>query len=302
MGTTSETALVSRVDANGIEIAYQTFGERSATPVVLISGLGTQMLIWPEEFCRQLADAGHFVVRFDNRDIGLSTHLAELAVPGLRDIVARRSSPYGIDDMAGDVAGLLDALGLEAVHLIGVSMGGFIAQTLALAHPKRVRSLTLIMTSTGSRKVGRSNWRVLRTVLRRRADGRAAAIDGSVDTFRVIGSPGYAFDEPLIRDLATRSYDRAHDPAGQRRQLAAVATQHDRTAELQDLDVPTLVIHGLSDPVINYSGGLALARAIPHSRFMGFAGMGHDLPRQLWSEVLAGLTAQIARAEAPGAD
>jgi pimeloyl-ACP methyl ester carboxylesterase len=292
----NEEPTVSRVGANGIELAYETFGERSAAPIVLVAGLGTQMLMWPDELCGDLAAVGRFVVRFDNRDIGLSTHLDALPTPSFADIVARRGAPYGLDDMALDVAELLDALNLETVHLVGVSMGGFIAQTVALRFPKRLRTLTLMMTSTGSRRVGRTRKRVLMTAFRRRADGREAAIEGSVNTFRVIGSPGYEFDEPLIRDTATRSYDRAHDPAGQRRQLAAVATQVDRTADLRRLDLPTLVIHGLSDPVVDSSGGLALARAIPHARFMGFQGMGHDLPRELWPEVLGAIAAHTGRA------
>ncbi len=289
-----QEAAVSRVRANGIELAYETFGERGAPAIVLIAGLGTQMLMWPDELCAQLAAAGHFVVRFDNRDMGLSTHLDQLAAPGLRDIVARRRAPYGLDDMAQDTIGLIDALDLGRVHLVGVSMGGFIAQTVALRAPERLRTLTLLMTSTGSRRVGRTSKRVLMTALRRRADGRAAAIEGSVNTFRVIGSPGYPFEEPLIRELATRSYERAHDPAGQRRQLAAVATQVDRTAQLRGLQTPTLVIHGLNDPVVDCSGGLALARTIPHARFIGFEGMGHDLPRELWPAVLTAIAAHTA--------
>jgi pimeloyl-ACP methyl ester carboxylesterase len=290
---------VARVSANGIELAYETFGQRSAPPIVLVAGLGTQMLMWPDELCEQLAAVGRFVVRFDNRDIGLSTHLSQLPTPGLADVIARRQAPYGIDEMAQDAAGLIDGLELGKVHLVGVSMGGFIAQTVALRFPERLKTLTLMMTSTGSRRVGRTSKRVLMTALRRRADGRAAAIEGSVNTFRVIGSPGYEFEEPLIRDAATRSYDRAHDPAGQRRQLAAVAAQVDRTAELRRLDLPTLVIHGLSDPVVDASGGLALARAIRHARFMGFEGMGHDLPRALWPEVLTALAAHTGSPAGP---
>jgi pimeloyl-ACP methyl ester carboxylesterase len=289
---------LGRVAANGIELAYETFGDASAPPVVLIMGLATQMIAWPDELCDGLARNGLFVVRFDNRDVGESTHLRNLPPPRLADIaVRRRPPPYSIGDMAADVAGLLDSLGLGQVHLVGASMGGFIAQTLALEHAGRVRTLTLMMTSTGSRRVGQPRPRVYARLLRRRvAAGRPAAIAATVETFRLIGSPGFAFDEQYIRDLAGRSYDRGYDPDGARRQLAASASQPNRTADLRRITAPTLVIHGLHDPLVAPSGGLAIARAIPHSRFAGFSGMGHDLPRALWPEFVR----QIATLAAPG--
>ena len=289
---------LGRVAANGIELAYETFGDASAPPVVLIMGLATQMIAWPDELCDGLARNGLFVVRFDNRDVGESTHLRNLPPPRLADIVVRRRPPpYSIGDMAADVAGLLDSLGLGQVHLVGASMGGFIAQTLALEHAGRVRTLTLMMTSTGSRRVGQPRPQVYARLLRRRvAAGRPAAIAATVETFRLIGSPGFAFDEQYIRDLAGRSYDRGYDPDGARRQLAASVSQPNRTADLRRITVPTLVIHGLHDPLVAPSGGLAIARAIPHSRFAGFSGMGHDLPRALWPEFVR----QIATLAAPG--
>ena len=289
---------LGRVAANGIELAYETFGDASAPPVVLIMGLATQMIAWPDELCEGLARNGLFVVRFDNRDVGESTHLRNLPPPRLADIVVRRRPPpYSIGDMAADVAGLLDSLGLGQVHLVGASMGGFIAQTVALKHASRVRTLTLMMTSTGSRRVGQPRPRVYARLLRRRvAAGRPAAIAATVETFRLIGSPGFAFDEQYIRDLAGRSYDRGYDPDGARRQLAASASQPNRTADLRRITAPTLVIHGLHDPLVAPSGGLAIARAIPDSRFVGFSGMGHDLPRALWPEFVR----EIAALAAPG--
>jgi pimeloyl-ACP methyl ester carboxylesterase len=287
-----------RVAANGIELAYETFGDAGAPPVVLIMGLATQMIAWPDELCEGLARNGLFVVRFDNRDVGESTHLRNLPPPRLADIVVRRRPPpYTISDMANDVTGLLDSLGLGQVHLVGASMGGFIAQTVALEHAGRVRTLTLMMTSTGSRRVGQPKPRVYARLLRRRvADGRPAAIAATVETFRLIGSPGFAFDEQYIRDLAGRSYDRGYDPDGARRQLAASVSQPNRTADLRRITVPTLVIHGLHDPLVAPGGGLAIARAIPESRFAGFSGMGHDLPRALWPEFVR----EIATLAAPG--
>ena len=283
---------VQRVPVGGLEIAFETFGVQRDPALVLIMGLGTQMLAWPDEFCATLAATGRYVVRFDNRDCGLSTHLDWLPTPEpARVLLHRETVPYSIDDMAGDTLGLIDGLGLDAVDLVGASMGGFIAQAAALRSPGRVRSLTLMMTSTGSRRVGYPSPKVARQLLRRRPAGnRDDAVRLAVSVFRLIGSPGYAFDEEYLQHQAGRSYDRAYDPTGYLRQLAACLVQADRTTRLGQLQVPTLVIHGLHDPLVSPTGGLALARAIPGARFVGYSGMGHDLPRALWSEFVAEIT------------
>ena len=292
---------VRRVRANGIDIAYETFGDPGDPPAVLVMGLGTQMLAWPDELCEQLAESGLYVVRFDNRDCGLSTHLDHLPVPSLRDILLRRRPPYRIDDMADDTVGLVDALGLGPVHLVGASMGGFIAQTVAVRHPERLRSLTLMMTSTGSRRVGQAKPKLFGRLVRRRVvTDRHEAMSAAVETFSIIGSQGYAFDEDYLRDLAGRSYDRAYYPKGYLRQLAAVAAQHNRTRDLRRITVPTLVMHGLHDPLVASSGGLALARTIPRSRLVAFSGMGHDLPRALWPDFVTEITALTKRAALVG--
>jgi pimeloyl-ACP methyl ester carboxylesterase len=286
MSETRADDRVSYVDANEITIAYETFGDPTDPPVVLVTGLAVQMLVWPEEMCEQLAARGFYVIRADNRDIGLSTHFDSPPTSIVRSVL-QRQAPYSITDMAADIAGLIEALDVGPVHLVGVSMGGFISQTVALNHPKLVRTLTLIMTSTGSRWVGRpapaAMWRMLR---QRPATSREQAIEAALQTFRRIGSPGYPFEDELIRDIAARSYDRDYDAAGRRRQLAAVISQPNRTKALRALGVPTLILHGLDDPVVSVSGGRALARAIPQSRFVGFPGMGHNLPYPLWPRVV----------------
>ncbi len=291
---------LKRVPANGIEIAYETFGDRADPPIVLIMGLGTQMLAWPDELCEDLAGRGRYVVRFDNRDVGASTHLDALVAPTLPKLLARREPPpYTLDDMAGDALGLVEALELGPVHLVGASLGGFIAQTAALRRPDLVRSLTLIMTSTGSRRVGRSRPRLFRRLLaRREVTSREQAGQATVETFREIGSPGFPLDEVRLREVGERSFDRGRSPEGYRRQLAAVLAQPNRTVALGSLDLPTLVMHGLHDPLVAPTGGLALARAIPGARLLGFAGMGHDLPRPLWPEFAEAIDALVSRAQA----
>jgi pimeloyl-ACP methyl ester carboxylesterase len=287
-----------KVPANGIEIAYETFGDPAAPPMVLVMGLGTQMIAWPDELCEDLAQRGHHVVRFDNRDCGASTHLKGVRAPHVARVAAKRARPpYTVDDMADDTAGLIASLGLGPVHLVGASLGGFIAQTVAIRHPEVVRSLSLIMTSTGSRRVGQADPRLLGRLLKgATVTSRDEAAQAALETFRVIGSTGYVLDEERLLDVGGRSYDRGHDPAGYRRQLAAVVAQPNRTAQLSELRVPTLVMHGLNDPLVNASGGIALARRIRGSRFVGFQGMGHDLPRELWPEFADHIAALARRA------
>ena len=291
---------VRRVSANGIELAYETFGEPGNPPVLLIMGLGTQMIAWPEEFCEDIASRGYYVIRFDNRDSGLSTHVHGLRASHPVAAYFRRGKPaYTLDDMADDTVGLMDALGLDTVHLVGVSMGGFIAQTLAVAHPERLRSLTLMMTSTGSKLVGYAKPKLILNVLRRRSvTTREEAMDMAVDTFRMIGSRGYKVDDARIRDVAGRSFDRGHDPAGYLRQLDAVISQPDRTDKLRKLDVPTLVMHGRIDPLVVWSGGKALAKTIPGAKLHVFPGMGHDMPRELWPRFAEEICALAATADA----
>ena len=277
----------STVPANGIEIAYETFGERSGRPLLLIMGLATQMLAWHEDFCGQLAERGFFVVRYDNRDIGLSTHLHDAPEPDVMAALggALSSASYTIDDLADDAVGLLDALDLPAAHVMGVSMGGMIAQSLAARHAERVLSLTSIM-STPSPQIGAPTAEAVGVLLAPAATTREQAVERAVATYAVIGSPGYPLDEPWLRGIAAEAYDRAHDPAGAMRQLLAIQAGGDRTAQLAGVRVPTLVVHGEDDPLVGVAGGRATAAAVPGAELLVLPGMGHNLPRELWPQIL----------------
>ena len=279
-----------------LTLAYETFGNPADPTILLVMGLGAQMLGWPDELCESLAASGHHVIRFYNRDIGLSTHLDHLPAPSTPDLLLRRSTPYRLTDMANDTFGLLDHLGIEQVHLVGTSMGGFISQTMALRSPERIRTLSLSMTSTGSRRVGQPTAAVLRRLARQNPPAsRQAAMDDTAATYRIIGSPGHG-DEDKMRELAGISWDRSSNPNGRLRQLAAIMAQSDRTAALRTLRIPTVVVHGLSDPLVAASGGLALAKAISGATFVGYHGMGHDLPHSRWGDLSASIVGLIDRA------
>jgi pimeloyl-ACP methyl ester carboxylesterase len=287
------------VEANGITIAYETCGSDRDVPVVLVMGLAMQMLAWHDDLCAALAARGLFVVRFDNRDVGLSTHLYGARTPSLFALLRRdyADAAYRLEDLADDTAGLLDGLGLDSAHVVGASMGGMIAQALAIRHPARVRSLTSIMSTTSPR-VGQATLRARSRLIQPPARTRAAAAQRLVRTFRVIGSPGYALDEEWLRDLALRCYDRCHDPAGALRQLAAIGASGDRTAALRRLEVPALVIHGEADPLIRVAGGRATAAAIPGCTLITVPGMGHNLPQPLWPMIIDSIVALVTRTEA----
>jgi pimeloyl-ACP methyl ester carboxylesterase len=279
---------------SGIELAYETFGDPSDPPVVLIMGLATQMIGWPEGLCAELVARGFFVVRFDNRDVGLSTHLSD-APPG--DIVAAfngdlSSASYTLADLAADTVGLLDHLGFDAAHLVGASMGGMVAQEVAISYPSRVLTLTSIMSNTGDGKGGLPEEAAVGVLMARPATTRDEAIEKSVTGWRIIGSPGFEFDEAAVRERAALSFDRGNDPDGTARQLVAVLASPDRTVRLGGVQVPALVIHGKADLLVNPSGGQATAAAIPGAELVLVDGMGHDLPRELWpvfADRIAGL-------------
>lgn len=288
--------------ANGIELAYQEIGDPDGEPLLLIMGLATQMLAWDEGFCAMLAERGFRVVRFDNRDIGRSTKIEATGLPKRTDMLLgrRRTAPYLLRDMANDTTGLMDYLGIEAAHLVGASMGGMIAQTMAIRRPERVRSLVSIMSTTGNRWLGLPTWKAFGTLFARPGAGREAAIEHTVRVFRIIGSPAYPMDEDRLRALVAASYDRSHSRAGIARQLHAITASGDRTAALRKLRLPATVIHGASDPLIRPTAGRATARAVPGARLRVIEGMGHDLPRELWPDLVEEISGAAARAKGPG--
>lgn len=290
---------LARVPANGIEIAYETFGRREDTPVLLIMGLATQMLAWRTEFCEALAARHHFVIRFDNRDSGLSTHFGAAGKGNPIGALFGASTPaYRLVDMATDAAALTSAIGLESVHVVGVSMGGMIAQNLVLLRPDLVRSLTSISSTTGSLLVGRPHPSVLMKLMTAKpATDREGAIANSLAMYRRICSSGFPPDEAGVRELAGLSYDRCYDPAGGTRQFSAILACPDRTKALQRVSVPTTVIHGDTDALVNLSGGVATAAAVNGSRLVTIAGMGHDLPRPLWPQFIDEIARNVAAGE-----
>jgi pimeloyl-ACP methyl ester carboxylesterase len=282
----------------GIELCCETFGDRGDPPLLLVMGLGFQMLHWPPGFVAMLVERGHYVIRFDNRDRGRSTHI-KLPPPSRMRLLTRRFGPeqYTLDDMALDTVGLLDALELDSAHLVGVSMGGMIAQTVAAAHPRRVRSLTSIMSTTGSRRAGQPKPHVLPVLLQPAPRERDAYVEHMLAILKAIGAPGDAVDTPEGRAFLAHTHERDPDVRGTGRQLAAILASGDRTKQLHGITAPTLVIHGENDPLITPSGGRATAKAISGARLMLVPQMGHSLPERLWPLLVDAIAEHVAGAE-----
>lgn len=298
------------VVANAIAIEVEDSGadgKQAGWPVVLLlMGLGMQLTAWPPSFVRALVSAGFRVVRIDNRDAGLSQAFDHLGTPNLiwhsirRRLGLRVHAPYSLKDMAQDALGVLEALGIARAHVIGVSMGGMIAQRIALAAPQRVLSLTSIMSSSGARHLPGPRADVLRALLTRPADrSEAAVIGNTVRLFKLIGSPGYPIDDQILADAVRASMQRSFRPAGTRRQMLAVIADQTRADELARLKVPTLVIHGRDDPLVPYACGVDTARRIAGARLVGVAGMGHDLPPDVIDQILAPLLPHLEAVRAP---
>ncbi len=284
-------------DVDGLRLAYETFGDEGGRPLVLIMGLASQMLMWHEDFCAGLVERGHFVVRFDNRDVGLSSRCRHLGRPSLlRSMIAARrgrevAAAYTLDDMAADTAGLMTALGLERAHVVGASMGGMIAQAMAIRHPRRVLSLTSIMSSTGNPRLPWPTWAATRTLLRKPPRTREAFVDYCVGLWQVLGSPGYPFDETHVRQRSEQIFDRGLTGSGTLRQMVAILHHGDRRPGLVRLELPALVVHGLADPLVPVEAGRDTARSIPGATLMLLEGVGHTLPRGVWPKVIDAISA-----------
>jgi pimeloyl-ACP methyl ester carboxylesterase len=283
-----------RAKSNGIELEYDTFGSPEDPALLLIMGFTAQMTAWDEAFCRLIADQGFYVIRFDNRDVGLSSRL-----DGDVDVAALfagqlTSVPYSLDDMADDAAGLLDALGIAKAHIVGASMGGMIAQLVAIRHPEKTLSLCSIMSTTGDRSVGQPTPEAMGALMAPPPTNRDEAIANGLAAGRIL-SPVH-FDEARVAKRSGEAYDRAYDPKGVQRQLAAIGTQADRTPALANVTAPTLVIHGGPDPLVTISGGEATAKAVPGAELLVFEDMGHDLPEPRWPEIVDAIVANAKRA------
>ena len=278
-----------------LDIAYERLGDPSAPPLLLIMGLGAQLISWPDGFCDELVRGGMQVIRFDNRDVGQSTHMTSAPMPNYPAALGGdfSSVTYRLSDMAADAAGLLDALGIASAHVVGASLGGFVAQTLAIEHRARVRTLTSMMSSTGDRSVGQPHPETMKIFAAGVPTNREQAIASAQAGARVIGSPKYPPDPEQVAERTGRAFDRAFDPLGMARQAIAVLASGDRTAGLRALEIPALVIHGDSDPLVDISGGRATAEAL-RAELLVIEGMGHDLPRALWPQLAAKILTRVA--------
>ncbi len=293
---------------DGLEIEYETFGASDAEPILLIMGLGSQMVGWTEDFCTRLAAAGggHHVVRYDNRDTGLSTRFEggehDDVLGAMQAIAEGRPvrAPYLLGDMATDAAGLLEALGLSDAHIVGASMGGMIAQSLAIEFPERVRSLVSIMSTTGDPSLPPPTPAAMGALMKPPPASRDEAISQALEVWKTIGSPGFPFDEERIRRRTNESYDRGHYPEGGERQMVAITASPDRTEALGAVRAPTLVIHGEADPLVSIACGRATEAAIPGARGLYLEGMGHDLPVELYDELVEAIAEHAAGCSGEG--
>lgn len=292
-----------RVTANGIQIEYETFGNPSDRPLLLIIGLGGQLIQWDEKLCRDLASRGHYVIRYDNRDVGLSTKFDQAGQPDIMKTIGKildgdkSGVPYTIEDMACDAAGLLNALGITAAHVCGMSMGGMIAQTLALRHPSHVLSLTSIYSTTGNPGLPQPKPEVMTAITTPPPAEREANIEHMFGIFKLIAGPAFPPDEEWTRKIMAVSFDRCFHPQGDARQLLAILAQNNRKPALASLKIPVLVIHGTDDPLVPVECGKDTAAAIPGSQLILIEGMGHDLPHGgAWPRIVAAISDHTLKA------
>jgi pimeloyl-ACP methyl ester carboxylesterase len=283
-------------EVGSVTLCYETFGEPTDPAILLIMGLGTQMIAWREDFCRMLVDRGFFVIRYDNRDCGKSTSMKGRPIT-TRELMTKRVKrpPYTLAEMADDAVGLLDHLGIQKAHIVGASMGGMIAQHVAMRYPGRALSMTSIMSTTGGRLVGQPKMAVIPLFLKRPSGGREEYIERAVTLFRAIGSKK-GFDEEYVRESAGMSWDRGINFSGYGRQLAAITADGNRAQRLARVTTPTLVIHGKDDRLVSPSGGRATAKAIRGAKLLMVDDMGHDLPRPVWPKIIDAIVENTARA------
>jgi len=292
---------MAQLKANDLDIEYETFGSKDAKPLLLVMGLGAQMIHWRTNFCQLLADAGHYVIRFDNRDVGLSEKLDFKGIPDIGKIMAQRLAgqpaevAYTLDDMSDDAIGVLDALEIPAAHVCGASMGGMIVQTMIINHPGRILSMTSIMSTTGNPDLPPGKPEAMGALMSPAATNRDAAIDRNMLVAQVIGSPDYRDDPAAARKRAAEAYDRSSYTDGVARQMAAVIAAENRRPLLGKVDVPTLVIHGKADPLVTVEGGIDTHEAVAGSELLLIEGMGHDLPEPLWGQIVERMTALSGR-------
>ncbi|MFX1593336.1 MAG: alpha/beta fold hydrolase [Promethearchaeota archaeon] len=288
--------------ANNIEIEYETFGDPSSKPLLLIMGLGAQMINWDEELCKRLVERGFYVIRFDNRDVGLSTKFEEAGEPDLMKLYIsaqkgeKIEATYTLEDMADDAVGLLTALNIDKAHICGASMGGMIAQVIAYRHPSRILSLISIMSTTGDPDLPRPTPEAMQVLIKPLPIGREAIIEEGVNRMRVVHGTGIPFDEKRAHRFATASYDRSNYRPGYSRQLAAILATGNRKQALKSIVIPTIVIHGEVDPLVPVEGGKDTAEAIPGADLLIIEGMGHSLPPQVWPQVLDAITNNAVKA------
>ena len=296
------TVTTTIASVNSIDIGYETHGDPNSEPLLLVMGLGAQLIAWPIEMVDALVDRGFFVIRYDNRDVGLSTKLTDADGDFMTTFLQASSGQpvevaYRLSEMAADGMALLDHLGIESAHIVGASMGGMLAQTMAIEHPNRVRTLTSIMSTTGEPDVGQPTPEAMELLLRATPTTREEAIEASVESSRAIGSPEH-FDAGVARQRATEAYDRCWYPEGVARQLLAIVASGSRAAGLAELDVPTVVIHGDVDPLVTPSGGRRTAELVPGAELIMLEGMGHDLPPVVLGPVVEAITSLAARTNA----
>ena len=292
------------VPANGIQLCYETFGDPANPPMVLIMGLATQMIVWDDEFCALLAARGFWVIRFDNRDIGMSTHFTKARTPRIAELMLAHVTrikfrvPYTLRDMAADTVGLMDALGIRSAHVVGASMGGFIAQELAIRYPSRLRSMTSIMSSTGDPKLPGPTPRALAVLSKKVPLDREGYVREYVHTWSVLAGDHFPFNAERTARQGAASYDRGINPAGVARQMLAIIASGNRRKALRGINVPTLVIHGTADPLVPDDGGRDTALTIPGATLLLIEGMGHSFPREVWPRIIDAIAQHALRQEA----